>query len=408
MIGLVVVQNVTSLCRHATFTTDPPLLTLGHLKRKRGIPRCYLKGFVTGSLDFARDDGRSVARSIALRTTSSMLLRLPLLALTFFPLATRACDLCGCYTPQLESMPKEKTSLTGFYTAVAEQFTHFGSLQFDDREVANPTGQRLDSSITQFVVGYEINDRFALQFNAPLIYRDFRRPEGFTIDEGNVSGLGDVSLLAKAVLWRFASTARREFDVQGKNPVAIEHESDCTCSIDALAGLKFPTGDPSRLEEEFHEVEVPGAPESGIHGHDLTLGTGSYDGIFGAQSSLRYKNFFAEANGQFTLRGDGAHDYHFANDLTWSAGPGYYLLRKRDTLVGFECAASGESKDVDRFQGRAAEDTGVTSVFIGPRIIASHDQISGELAAEFPVLMNTTAFQAVPDHRLRASVAVSW
>ena len=33
-------------------------------------------------------------------------------------------------------------------------------------------------------------------------------------------------------------------------------------------------------------------------------------------------------------------------------------------------------------------------MFIGPRIIASHDQISGEFAAEFPVLMNTTAFQA--------------
>jgi hypothetical protein len=337
------------------------------------------------------------------------MLRWPLtIALAIFPIATHACDLCGCYTPQLESMPKEKGSLTGFYTAVAEQFTHFGSLQFEDREVANPTGQRLDSSITQFVVGYEINDRFALQFNAPLIFRDFRRPEGFAVDEGSVSGLGDVSLLAKAVLWRFASPALREFNVEGKNPVAIEHESDCTCSIVALAGLKFPTGDSSRLEEEFHEVEIPGAPESGIHGHDLTLGTGSYDGIFGAQSSLRYRNFFAEANAQFTLRGDGAHDYHFANDLTWSAGPGCYLVRKRDTLVGFQCVASGESKDVDRFQGRAAEDTGVTSVFIGPRIIASYEQISGELAAEFPVLMNTTAFQAVPDYRLRASVAVSW
>jgi hypothetical protein len=155
-------------------------------------------------------------------------------------------------------------------------------------------------------------------------------------------------------------------------------------------------------------VEIPGAPENAIHGHDLTLGTGSYDGIFGAQSSLRYKKFFAEANGQFTLRGDGADDYHFANDLIWSAGPGYYLVRKRDTLVGFQCVASGESKDVDRFQGRAAEDTGVTSVFIGPRIIASHDQLSGELAAEFPVLLNTTALQVVPDYRLRASVAVSW
>src|SRR5438309_1571429 len=221
-----------------------------------------------------------------------MLARLLVVALTFFPLAARACDLCGCYSPQVESMPNERVSLTGFYTAIAEQFTHFGSLQFDDREVANPTGQRLDSSVTQFVIGYEINDRLAVQFNAPFIYRDFRRPEGFAIDEGNVSGLGDVSLLAK--------------------------------------------------------------------------------------------------------------------DLTWNAGPGYYLVRKRETLVGCQCAVSGESKDVDRFQGRAAEDTGVTSVFVGPRIIASHNQISGELAAEFPVLMNTTAFQAVPDYRLHASIAVSW
>jgi hypothetical protein len=352
--------------------------------------------------------GDRLTRSAALRKASSMLRWLLTPALAIFPIAIRACDLCGCYTPQLESMPQEKVSMSGFYTAIAEQFTYFGSLQFDDREVANPTGQRWESSITQFVAGYGINDRFALQFNTPLIYRDFRRPEGFAIDEGNVSGIGDVSLLAKAVLWHFASTARREFNVEGKNPVAIEHESDCTCSIVALAGLKFPTGDPSRLKEEFHEVEIPGAPESGIHGHDLTLGTGSYDGIFGAQSSLRYKNFFAEANGQFTLRGDGAHQYHFANDLIWSAGPGYYLVRKRDTLVGFQCVASGESKDVDRFQGRAAEDTGVTSVFLGPRIVASRDQISGELAAEFPVLMNTTALQVVPDYRLRASIAVSW
>ena len=193
--------------------------------------------------------------SVPVRTANSMLARLLIVALTFFPLAARACDLCGCYSPQVESMPNERVSLTGFYTAIAEQFTHFGSLQFDDREVANPTGQRLDSSVTQFVIGYEINDRLAVQFNAPVIYRDFRRPEGFAIDEGNVSGIGDVSLLAKAVLWHFASTAWREFNVEGKNPVAIEHEPDCTCSVVALAGLKFPTGDSSRLKEEFHEVE---------------------------------------------------------------------------------------------------------------------------------------------------------
>src|SRR5213595_1659486 len=334
-----------------------------------------------------------------------MLARLLVVALTFFPLATRACDLCGCYTPQVESMPKEKVSMSGFYTAIAEQFTHFGSLQFDDREVANPTGQRLDSSVTQFVIGYEINDRLAVQFNAPFIYRDFRRPEGFAIDEGNVSVIGDVSLLAKAVLWRFASTARREFDVQGKNPVAIEHESDCTCSIVALAGLKFPTGDSSRLEEEFHEVEVPGAPESGIHGHDLTLGTGSYDGIFGEQMAIRYKNMFLETNVQFTARTEGSHDYRFADDLMWSGGPGYYLVRNPKTVLGLQFVASGEYKGRDRFRGQPADDTGISSVFLGPRVLASRGRWSAEAAVELPIFIHTTSLQAVPDYRLRGAIA---
>ena len=60
---------------------------------------------------------------------------------------------------------------------------------------------------------------------------------------------------------------------------------------------------------------------SGIHGHDLTLGTGSYDGIFGGRTSLRYKDFFFQGDLQFTLRGDGLHQYHFANDLSWGGGP---------------------------------------------------------------------------------------
>jgi hypothetical protein len=37
----------------------------------------------------------------------------------------------------------------------------------------------------------------------------------------------------------------------------------------------------------------------------LILGTGSYDGILGEQTSLRYKNVFFETNVQFTLRSDG-------------------------------------------------------------------------------------------------------
>ena len=233
--------------------------------------------------------------------------------------STRECGVIG-------RTDRESAWLTDFYGAVSEQFTHFGTLQLDGNEVANPADQYLDSSITQLVGGYSFGRRFALQVNVPLIYRSFSRPEGFTIDRGTVSGLGDVSLSGQYVLYQTTSGGRREVNFDDpKSPRMIVEEPDFTFSAVVLAGVKFPTGDSSRLKEEFNEVEVEGAPESGIHGHDLTLGSGSYDGLFGGQVTLRYRNFFFDQNIQFTLRGDGLHQYHFANDLLWTGGPGYYF-----------------------------------------------------------------------------------
>src|SRR5438067_746642 len=74
--------------------------------------------------------------------------------------AAHACDLCGCYTPQMDAMAELDVSAFGqtgpvavergnwlshVYVAIAEQFTHFGTLQLDGSEIDNPTGQYLDS-----------------------------------------------------------------------------------------------------------------------------------------------------------------------------------------------------------------------------------------------------------------------
>src|SRR6266446_505723 len=217
-----------------------------------------------------------------------------MIALVTVAARATACDLCGCYTPQLEALPHsdvtallgrpvgtaaaERSWMSGLYGAVAEQFTHFGTVQIDGREVGNPTDQHLDSSITQLVAGYSFNTRIALQLNVPLIYRSFQRPEGFAIDHGTESGLGDVSLLGKLVLFHTEAGGKREMNFDDpKSPRMLVHEPDFTLSAVFIGGVKFPTGDSSRLKEEFNEMEVEGAPPSGIHGHDLTLGTGSYD-----------------------------------------------------------------------------------------------------------------------------------
>src|SRR2546430_6293963 len=256
-----------------------------------------------------------------------------------------ACDLCSIYSATQARGEIGK----GFFSGVAEQFSHFGTVQVDGQKVPNEVGQYLDSSISQLFAGYNFNDRFGVQFNLPVLYRSFKRPEGFEIDRGTESGIGDVSLIGNFLVCR-------------------KLKEDFTFSWSVLGGIKFPTGGTDRIQEEFNEVEMPGAPESGIHGHDLTLGSGSFDGVVGAGIFTRWKRLFLTANTQYAIRTKGDFDYQFANDLTWSGGPGYYLALTHRYTLALQAVVSGEYKGKDTFRGASAEDTGVTAVYLGPQV----------------------------------------
>ena len=316
-----------------------------------------------------------------------------------------ACDLCGCYTPRLEVV-REKSY--AFFAGVGEQFTHFGTVRVDGREVGNPTGQYLDSSNTQLVMGATFfENRFGVQLNVPLIYRSYKRPAGFDIERGQVSGLGDIALLASLVVFQSQPLIACTASDDGKTFTMAEiPEPPFSARVSLIAGVKMPAGDSSRIREEFSESEVEGAPASGIRGHDLALGTGSYDGVFGVQIFVRRRAVFFQADTQFTLRGDGRYSYHFANDLTWSGGPGVDVFRRGADVLALQCVVSGESKDTDRFQGREAADTGVTSLYIGPRVLATWGRVNAEIAVDLPVLMHTTALQTTADYRIRAGFTV--
>lgn len=336
--------------------------------------------------------------------------KLALLFVLSLHTATRllACDLCRCATPRLEVVHQKSS---GFYAAVAEQFTHFGTDRFNGDEVANPTDQHLDSAITQVVAGVTFGqNRFGLQLNVPYIHRSYQRPEGFAIERGHESGLGDLSLLANVVVFK-AGGLRPDLDglLSGDGKSVIKPprgEPNFSASLNVLTGVKFPTGETSRLKEEFHEVEIEGAPESGIHGHDLALGTGSYDGVFGLQSFVRYRAVFFQADAQFTLRGHGHYSYRFAHDLQGNGGPGVYLYRRAGNSIALQAVVAGETKGYDRFQGERAKDSGLTSLYIGPRVTAAFGRIRGDLGVDLPVLMHTTSFQTTADYRIRAGLSI--
>ncbi len=299
-----------------------------------------------------------------------------------FAASTQACDLCAMYS----ATQAHGEIGQGFFGGAAEQFTHFGTMQEDGREVKNEVGQYLNSSISQIYAGYNFNDRVGLQFNLPITYRAFKRPEGFAIERDTESGLGDVALLGHLR--------------------AYQHETKkITLAWSIIGGVKFPTGSSERIKEELSEIEVPGAPESGIHGHDLALGTGSYDGIVGTGIFLRYRRAFLSANTQYAIRSTGAFDYRYANDLTWSGGPGVYVLLDDNASVSVQLVVSGEHKNRDTFRGSVANDTGITSGYLGPQInFTWSEKFSAEIGMDIPVSIDNTALQTVADYRIRAGI----
>ena len=347
-------------------------------------------------------------------TTKSLILT----SLLILPATLPACDLCGCaLVTHHDRLPQ-----VGFYTGVNEQFTRYTTLQEDGHAIDNDARQKLDSSITQIFLGYNVTPRFGVQVNVPFIRRVFRRPEETGIDSGSVGGVGDVSLLA--------------------NWLPLFHQTnEITFSLKLTGGLKFPTGDSDRVKEEGAEghehgaAEEPGAhheegeaheghnpaeeesgegaddhsTDSGIHGHDLALGTGSVDGIVGGGIYVRWKSVFFSGDVQYAIRGDGKHDYDFANDFLWSGGPGIYLIDRATHRVAVQFVCTGETKGEDEFRGTRSDDTSATTVFLGPKIGASwHDRLTADVELDIPVSRENSGVQIMPDYRLRATISWSF
>ena len=301
-----------------------------------------------------------------------------------FAADSSACDLCSIYSAaQAHGEVGE-----GLFVGIAEQFTRYTTLQFEGTEISNIADQRLESSITQVLLGYNFNDRVGVQFNLPLIYRSFDRATGHGgIDKDTVFGIGDAALL-------------------GHYNLLFEEEKDFTFRASLIGGLKFPTGDTERLEEEEHEhSHGPGALESAIHGHDITLGSGSFDPIIGGTGYLRWKRAFANASLQYAIRTRGDFDYRFGNDLSWSGGPGAFIFLEDEFTVALQANVSGEYKEHDHHRSEEDDSTGLTQVFLGPKIAFTwSDKLSAELAAGFPVVRENSGVQLMPDYRLHAGL----
>ncbi len=312
--------------------------------------------------------------------------------------ALASCDLCTIYSAERAGNP----AAGDLFLGVFEQFSSFTKLKSNGDSIDDPANQYLKSSVTQIVGRYDLTDSFGLQATVPFIRRQFRRAEGDDLNIGSETGIGDASLLAIVTPLRFQ-----------------EGESWFRASI--RAGIELPTGDTERLREagddhhavevhekhggEHHEENVP--VPTGVHGHDLALGSGSWDVPFGVMFAANHERWIANALAQYTYRTEGDFGYRYADDLLWSVSAGRYLLLDEGGTIALRANLIGEYKGKDRQHGEIDDSTGRTSLLAGPQLdITLRDKVFGLFAVDLPITVNNTGEQLTADYRLRMALTV--
>ncbi len=314
--------------------------------------------------------------------------------------AVFACETCALYSAsRLQNLEAGAVSIL-----INEQFSSFEKTA--DESTRNGDFTR-SYSTTQLIAAYDIDERFGVQLNLPIVGREFDKVENFRTNSSTEGGIGDIAVLGSVVPF-------------------IHMEGEETAIFSLFSGVKFPTGDTGTLDDFVSEdlgvaSSIPEGrnvtPNSLAHhsiggvtgGRALTIGSGSFDYIFGAGTFLRSDRLFFLGSFQYALRTEGDHDYRFDNDTFWSAGPGVYLLAEHESTLGARAVLSGEHKGQDTLDGNSVADSQVSNLFVGPEILFTlNENISGELGLDLPVHTSDVELGTEIDYRLRFTLGFSF
>lgn len=318
----------------------------------------------------------------------------------------RSCDLCAVYNAE----GAKGESSAGFSFTLAEQFVDYRTTLYEGDEFFPDKPSRLRSSVTHLVPAYSFTPWFGLSLNTPIVYRDYSRtdlryaPSGipsFGTERGTEFGLGDLSLIGRV---RLIHLSEMKYGV----------------TLNLLAGVKFPTGDTSRLDDELEQTRIfesflpPGYPHdplghsvSGLHPHEITAGSGSFDGIFGLAFNSRYDRFFFNGQLQFYYRTEGDASFQYGNEILVSGGPGAFLWLSKQNTLSLQATATFEAHSRDSILGRKSGQTGGESWFVGPQLAFTHGRgLTAQMGVDVPVRIANNGLQIVPTYRLYAGLTL--
>jgi hypothetical protein len=330
------------------------------------------------------------------------------LMLTFLAIThvAGACELCAIYN----AGSAQGQSESGFLFTIAEQYIPYRTPQFDGEEVSIANPSYVDSSITHFVPGYNFNSWLGVSVNIPVTYLSFRRtdlrysltaPPVLFTEKGTEFGLGDTSLIGRFTVFQKTTMRYGLF-------------------VNLLGGVKFPTGDASRLDSEVAQAKLfesflpPGTPHdplahsiASVHPHMLALGSGSYDGVFGLTASARWKRWFLNGQFQYYLRTKGEAGFKYGDELIVSGGPGAYVFLGDSWTLSLQLNALYDTMGRDELIGQVSNRTGETAWYMGPFLaLTAGEHFSANAGVDVPLRIANNGFQSVADYEVR--VAFSW
>jgi len=179
--------------------------------------------------------------------------------------------------------------------------------------------------------------------------------------------------------------------------------------------VKLPTGDASRIRDEINQDLALGAIYGlghdhfvgGAHEHDLALGSGSWDGIFGATINARWDRYFAAAQLQYYLRTSGEASFRFGDELMISGGPGAYLILGQNFSLSAQANAVYDTVAESVALGQPSGQTGMTAWYFGPLLSFTWGRhFSGNAGVDLPLRVYEHGLQNIPSYV--AHGALTW
>ena len=327
------------------------------------------------------------------------------------PLAA-ACETCALYSPPSQRFLLKQDHESSYKV---NWFTRYSTLdtRLNGTREMDAHGEEIKSYINQLSLEYQAAPRLRAQLSLPILCRDFKARQGEHLQSDDESGPGDLSLIGKYTLH---DAAMEEGQLQ----------------VTLIGGLKTPTGNTDRIgandahhEEAAHEAashhgsgeadhhggEAGDANEhahgtSAISGHDVTLGSGSWDLFGGLQAEYNRNNWSLDGMIQYYWRNEGDYGYTFADDLYISAHIGRILMRKNNVALGLRTGILGEFRDADEQDGVAIEHTRLDSWYIDLTATLATGSFIGEAGVDLPLEQESGAATLVPDARFRLSAGI--